>query len=657
MTDSITTNVVIGMPSQLFTLAREFKAVANGAIYIGLVDTDPTIPTNQIQVYIEGENGTPVPVSQPISINSGGYPVYNGQIYKFLTTKNHSMSVYNSMGVLQFYFPDLLKYDPDQLEQRLSSSEVPGTSLVVHSDGKTVEQKLNETDTSISSLDDKVSELSDTVDRIEPDYRKIIFNHEDNAALPYGAFCDGVSLGRYEYLVHRESKTHYDDGGGVSLLRLIRYDTRTETHEVLQTFGPVSNYDFRDPSINWFPQSRRFVISCAMYNVPAAIHDRSVNYYVDNMGIVVSTTYNTVNNYFQWGKALYTPQSQTMIFAYSTSGDGTIGVFVGNGLSGSENGFNKVADIFTGDSTLLRNECSAIVWDGKLVVCARTQTNGSGNPLQNMSVIYTNDLSGETGWSGVQRIGIVGVAPRMFIAPNGDLVATAGVSYQGSRGSIAAISTENMNVWRTSQIVYSASGFGGYSSAYLRDDGLVGIYTFNEIVPGNAATNEPCDTWLAYVPVTTFLYGYQAPKKQINMYGGLPAYGMKPIYTAFTGSSENVYIYIPNQITFSGFGFWCNGQTAVSTSLYLESADGTNISTITGIPNVTTPTLITAVRSSGPITLSAGIYRIRLDTGRIGYINNQHLYYLDKRGLSHVTVGIGELKTFISRDCAIGLLL
>ena len=31
----ITANVVVSMPSQLFTMARSFKAVANGKIYIG----------------------------------------------------------------------------------------------------------------------------------------------------------------------------------------------------------------------------------------------------------------------------------------------------------------------------------------------------------------------------------------------------------------------------------------------------------------------------------------------------------------------------------------------------------------------------------------------------------------------------------------------
>lgn len=120
MTD-ITANVIVSMPSQLFTMARSFKAVANGKIYIGKIDTDPVNPENQIQVYVENEDGSHVPVSQPIIINAAGYPVYNGQIAKFVTVQGHSMAVYDAYGVQQFYFPNVLKYDPDQLRQELES--------------------------------------------------------------------------------------------------------------------------------------------------------------------------------------------------------------------------------------------------------------------------------------------------------------------------------------------------------------------------------------------------------------------------------------------------------------------------------------------------------------------------------------------------------
>lgn len=122
MTD-ITANVIVSMPSQLFTMARSFKAVANGKIYIGKIDTDPVNPENQIQVYVENEDGSHVPVSQPIIINAAGYPVYNGQIAKFVTVQGHSMAVYDVYGAQQFYFPNVLKYDPDQLSSRLSSDD------------------------------------------------------------------------------------------------------------------------------------------------------------------------------------------------------------------------------------------------------------------------------------------------------------------------------------------------------------------------------------------------------------------------------------------------------------------------------------------------------------------------------------------------------
>lgn len=109
-------NVVVSMPSQLFTLARSFKAAANGKIYIGKIDTDPTIPSNQIQVYLQNEDGSTVPVAQPILINAGGYPVYLGQISKFVTVEGHSMAIYDAYMTQQFYFPNVLKYDPDQLK-------------------------------------------------------------------------------------------------------------------------------------------------------------------------------------------------------------------------------------------------------------------------------------------------------------------------------------------------------------------------------------------------------------------------------------------------------------------------------------------------------------------------------------------------------------
>ncbi|MEQ5239887.1 phage head-binding domain-containing protein, partial [Proteus terrae] len=113
-------NVVVSMPSQLFTLARKFQAASNGKIFIGKIDSDPTLPENQIQVYLENEDGSHIPVPQPLIINQAGFPVYNGQIAKFVTVEGHSMAVYDAYGAQQFYYPNTLKYNPDQFKLILS---------------------------------------------------------------------------------------------------------------------------------------------------------------------------------------------------------------------------------------------------------------------------------------------------------------------------------------------------------------------------------------------------------------------------------------------------------------------------------------------------------------------------------------------------------
>lgn len=133
-------NVVVTNPRPIFTDNRTFRAVANGRIFIGLIDTDPTIPSNQIQVYIQNEDGTTVPIPQPLVINSAGKIVYGGQIIKAVTIEGHSMAIYDAYGVQVDYIANVLKYDPDQLEQRLSGPD--GASYVGYGTG-TVQDALS----------------------------------------------------------------------------------------------------------------------------------------------------------------------------------------------------------------------------------------------------------------------------------------------------------------------------------------------------------------------------------------------------------------------------------------------------------------------------------------------------------------------------------
>src|SRR5476649_702139 len=115
-------NVVVSAPSQLFTLPNSFAAIAGGSIYIGKIDTDPTVTANQIQVYVQNADGSTSAVSQPISIGAGGYPEYNGTIAKFVTVEGQSMAVVDANGVQQFYYADVSKYDSSYFRTQLSSS-------------------------------------------------------------------------------------------------------------------------------------------------------------------------------------------------------------------------------------------------------------------------------------------------------------------------------------------------------------------------------------------------------------------------------------------------------------------------------------------------------------------------------------------------------
>ncbi|CAI1783391.1 phage tailspike protein [Serratia entomophila] len=133
---------LVSMPTQPFTLARSFKAAANGTVYIGKVGMDPTIPENQQQVFV----GV-VPVPQPISINSGGFPVYNGQVSVFTTTGNHSMLVLDAEGAQQHYFPDISTVDPQSLLALLAGPN--GSDYIGTKDG-TLTATINRIDTTVN---------------------------------------------------------------------------------------------------------------------------------------------------------------------------------------------------------------------------------------------------------------------------------------------------------------------------------------------------------------------------------------------------------------------------------------------------------------------------------------------------------------------------
>lgn len=90
----------VSNPYAYFNARNQGKPVALGEIFVGIPGLDPTIVANQKQVAAKQENGTKVNITQPISTNSGGYPVFNGAPVVLLVDGNHAIRVNDSGGNL-----------------------------------------------------------------------------------------------------------------------------------------------------------------------------------------------------------------------------------------------------------------------------------------------------------------------------------------------------------------------------------------------------------------------------------------------------------------------------------------------------------------------------------------------------------------------------
>lgn len=112
-------DILVTSPYRPFTLPNQFKAVFNGYVYCGTVDSvDPSV--SQVQAYKVNEDGSRIPVAQPLRTNAGGFLVYNGQPAKFVTDGNHSLLVRDSLGAQIWYEPDMANFDPQAFIQLLA---------------------------------------------------------------------------------------------------------------------------------------------------------------------------------------------------------------------------------------------------------------------------------------------------------------------------------------------------------------------------------------------------------------------------------------------------------------------------------------------------------------------------------------------------------
>lgn len=107
-------NVYITSPAEYYPDPDRSRTLFNGQMYIGQPDLDPEIPANQIQVNALQENGSLVPVTQPISISPGGVPVDgNGDVYiRLIVDQNYSQKVLDSQGQQKYYIPNAFNGAP-----------------------------------------------------------------------------------------------------------------------------------------------------------------------------------------------------------------------------------------------------------------------------------------------------------------------------------------------------------------------------------------------------------------------------------------------------------------------------------------------------------------------------------------------------------------
>lgn len=82
------------------------RPVFQGFIYVGEPDTDPEIPSNQKQVSLKLENGSILPVAQPLRTGGGGVVLYNGSPVAVIVDGDFSLKVLNRLGAQVYYEPN-----------------------------------------------------------------------------------------------------------------------------------------------------------------------------------------------------------------------------------------------------------------------------------------------------------------------------------------------------------------------------------------------------------------------------------------------------------------------------------------------------------------------------------------------------------------------
>lgn len=81
------------------------KPVAGGEMFFGIPSQDPEIAANQKRVYLIQEDGTVLPIDQPVKLSAGGVASYNGSPAKLAVDGEFSWKVLDKNGAQVYYSP------------------------------------------------------------------------------------------------------------------------------------------------------------------------------------------------------------------------------------------------------------------------------------------------------------------------------------------------------------------------------------------------------------------------------------------------------------------------------------------------------------------------------------------------------------------------
>ncbi|SDA11214.1 Head binding [Pseudomonas sp. NFPP05] len=98
----------VRLPYDYYPDPTRGRPVYNGFIYIGKPDTDPQVVSNRLQVRAFQENGSSVPIAQPIRTGAGGVPDLNGSSVQLQVSGEYSIKVLDHLGAQVYYAPSII---------------------------------------------------------------------------------------------------------------------------------------------------------------------------------------------------------------------------------------------------------------------------------------------------------------------------------------------------------------------------------------------------------------------------------------------------------------------------------------------------------------------------------------------------------------------